>query len=214
MHVDELDIDVGLVRGLIAAQFPQWADHPLRRVEPLGTDNAIFRLGDDLAVRLARRNGPGMARRQGTGLAAKAGTTAASRHPGPGGAGTTHGVYPWCWDIHTWVDGETVPVEDIDAIQAARELAAFVAALQKVDPAGAPSGRGIPLAKRDEEIRYWLARFGGDPSVAREWERALAAPAWNGPPVHRQSGHQAAARPSPTPPDATCHGKAGAGSAA
>ena len=45
------------------------------------------------------------------------------------------------------------------------------------------AGRGIPLAERDREIRYWLARFDGAPVVAGEWERALAAPAWDGPPV-------------------------------
>ncbi len=49
-------------------------------------------------------------------------------------------------------------MEEIDATQAARDLAGFVAALQQVDPAGAPRGRGIPLAERDEETRYWLAR--------------------------------------------------------
>lgn len=76
-----------------------------------------------------------------------------------------------------------MPVEQIDPIQAARDLAALVAALQRIDPAGAPPGRGIPLAERDESFRYWLARFKGDPAVAEEWERALAAPAWAGPPV-------------------------------
>jgi Phosphotransferase enzyme family len=48
---------------------------------------------------------------------------------------------------------------------------------------GPPPGRGIPLAQRDREIRSWLARFDGDPAVTPEWERALAAPPWNGPPV-------------------------------
>lgn len=76
-----------------------------------------------------------------------------------------------------------MPVEEIDAIQAARDLAAFVGALQQVNPAGAPRGRGIPLVERDKEIRYWLARFEGDPAVTVEWERALAAPPWEGPSV-------------------------------
>jgi aminoglycoside phosphotransferase (APT) family kinase protein len=58
MHADELEIDEALVRGLLAAQFAHWADLPLARVEPAGTVNAVYRLGDDLAVRLARRNGP------------------------------------------------------------------------------------------------------------------------------------------------------------
>ena len=98
------------------------------------------------------------------------------------GKGRPSGEYPWFWDVYTWVEGDTAPVEQIDAIEAARDLAAFVAALQQVDAAGAPPGRGIPLSERDEEIRSWLARF-GDPAVNEEWERALAAPPWQGPPV-------------------------------
>lgn len=58
MHGDELEIDEPLVRRRLADEFPEWADLPLRRVEPAGTDNAIFRLGEELAVRLARRKGP------------------------------------------------------------------------------------------------------------------------------------------------------------
>ena len=52
-----------------------------------------------------------------------------------------------------------------------------------MSPAGAPRGRGIPLAERDEEIQYWLARFEGDAGVAGAWERAVAAPPWDGQPV-------------------------------
>jgi aminoglycoside phosphotransferase (APT) family kinase protein len=91
-------------------------------------------------------------------------------------------AYPWFWEVYTWVEGETEPVEKIDAVQAARDLAAFVWALQGIDPAGAPPGRGIPLAVRDEEIRYWLGRFDGDAAVRAEWKRALAAPPWGGRP--------------------------------
>jgi aminoglycoside phosphotransferase (APT) family kinase protein len=76
-----------------------------------------------------------------------------------------------------------VPVEDIDPIEPARDLAAVVGALQPVSPAGAPPGRGIPLVERDPDIRYWLARFDGASAVTAEWERALAAAPWDGPPV-------------------------------
>ncbi len=74
-------------------------------------------------------------------------------------------------------------VDEIDAIQAARDLAALVGALQQVSPAGAPPGRGIPLSERDGDVQYWLARFDGDPAVTVEWERALAEPPWDGLPV-------------------------------
>ena len=42
-------------RALIAAQMPDLADLPLRRVGASGTDNVIFRLGTGLAARFPRR---------------------------------------------------------------------------------------------------------------------------------------------------------------
>jgi aminoglycoside phosphotransferase (APT) family kinase protein len=50
MHADELEIDEGLVRRLLATQFPDWAGLELRRIEPSGTDNAIFRLDHGLSI--------------------------------------------------------------------------------------------------------------------------------------------------------------------
>ena len=54
MHEGELDIDVHLVRRLIAAQFPRLAGLPIRPVRSTGTVNAIFRIGDGLYARLPR----------------------------------------------------------------------------------------------------------------------------------------------------------------
>ena len=48
MHADELVVDAETVRRLVAAQFPEWAALPVRRLPPAGTDNQLFRLGDDL----------------------------------------------------------------------------------------------------------------------------------------------------------------------
>src|SRR5262249_32414926 len=55
--------------------------------------------------------------------------------------------------------------------------------MQQIDPDGGPPGPGVPLAERDQQTRYWLARFDGDPRATAEWERALAAPPWGGAPV-------------------------------
>lgn len=183
MHVDELEIDEALVRGLLAEQFPQWVDLPLSRVEPEGTVNAIFRLGDQLAVRLARRDGPTEPGGKEVEWLPRLAPLLPLDVPVPVAQGQPNRGYPWYWEVHTWMAGESVSVEEIDAIQAARDLAAFVAALQEVDPMGAPVGGGVPLAERDEEFRYWLGKLDGDPAVAAEWERALAAPPWEGSPV-------------------------------
>jgi len=183
MHADELEIDEALVRRLLADQFPEWADFPLSQVKPAGTVHAIFRLGDELSVRLARRKGPTEPGGKEIEWLPRLAPLLSLDIPVPVAQGHPTGTYPWFWDVYRWLEGASAPVEKIDAIQAARDLAGFVAALQQADPAGAPSGRGIPLMERDREVRYWLVRFDGDPAVTAEWERALAAPPWDGPPV-------------------------------
>jgi aminoglycoside phosphotransferase (APT) family kinase protein len=183
MHADELEIDEPLVRRLVAAQFPQWAGLPLRRIEPSGTVKAIFRLGEKLSARLPRLEGPQEPGSKELDWLAQLAPRLPVDVPVPVAQGRPGEGYPWFWEIHTWVEGDTLPVADIDAVVAARDLAALVAALREVDPAGAPQGRGIPLAERDPEARHWLARFGGYAEAAADWERALAAPPWDGPPV-------------------------------
>jgi GrpB-like predicted nucleotidyltransferase (UPF0157 family) len=180
MHIDELPVDEALARRLVDEQFPEWAGLPLTRVLPAGTDNAIFRLGDELAVRIPRidgRTAPGGKEREwlpkiAPRLPLETHLPVAQGHPGAG--------FPWYWDVYTWVEGETRDMLDIDPVQAARDLAGFITALRSIDPAGAPRGRGVPLAERDVQARAWLA---GDPRLLAEWEKALATPPWDGPPV-------------------------------
>jgi len=183
MHLDELEIDETLARRLLASQFPEWADLALRRVEPRGTVNAIFRLGQELSLRLPRRNGPTTPGSKELDWLPRLAPLLPVEVPVPVAQGRPSDDYPWFWEIHRWVEGETVPVTEIDAVQAARDLASLVGTLQRIGPDGAPPGRGIPLAERDPEIRSWLSRFRGDPRVTAEWERALAAPPWDGAPV-------------------------------
>ena len=52
MHDGEVDIDVSIVRRLVAAQFPQWADLSIKPVEVGGWDNRTFHLGAHMTVRL------------------------------------------------------------------------------------------------------------------------------------------------------------------
>jgi aminoglycoside phosphotransferase (APT) family kinase protein len=182
MHAGELEIEETLVRRLLAEQFPRWAELPLGRVEPGGTVNAIFRLGDELAVRLPRVDGSTEPSSKELEWLPRLAPQLPVDVPVPVAQGRPADGYPWFWEIHRWVPGETVPVEELDAVQLARDLAAFVGALRAVDPAGAPAGRGISLADRDRELRHWLRRV-GDPRVSAEWQRALAAPPWEGPPV-------------------------------
>jgi aminoglycoside phosphotransferase (APT) family kinase protein len=179
MHADELEIDEALVRGLLAAQFAHWADLPLARVEPAGTVNAVYRLGDDLAVRLARRNGPSAPGAKEVEWLPRLAPLLPLEIPVPVGQGRPTADYPWHWEVHRWVDGETVPVDEIDAIRAASDLASFVAALH--------SGPILPAGRRGEAFRWRNASASSD--TGWPGSRATAAPS-------RPSGSKRS-RPSP-----------------
>ncbi|WP_163508024.1 aminoglycoside phosphotransferase family protein [Fodinicola acaciae] len=188
MHADEFDIDAALVEKLVAEQFPQWAGKTIARVASSGTDNAIFRLGDDLSVRMPRI--PGAAKQ--IELEDRWLPRLAPHLPVAVSAPLAKGVptagYPWPWAIHPWLDGENPVVGQIgDPRQLAMELAAFVKALREIDTTGGPvADRGLPLASRDAYTRDAIARSEGlidTAAVTKAWDAALAAPRWDRPPV-------------------------------
>ena len=57
MHEGQLQVTAEIVAELISEQFPEWRQLPITRVQPGGTVNAIFRVGDDLAARLPLQPG-------------------------------------------------------------------------------------------------------------------------------------------------------------
>ena len=188
MHADEVDTDVSLVGRLLAAQFPHWADLPIEPVDSAGTDNAIYRVGDDMAVRLPRiRSATGQPGKEHEWLPRLAPHLPLAV-PVPLAQGKPAEGYPGHWSVVPWLEGETATVERIsDLGRAASDLARFVAALQRIDPADGPTAhRGAPLAARDASTREAIEALRGvidvDAATAA-WEAALAAPAWDGPPV-------------------------------
>ena len=193
MHADEADIDESLVGRLLAAQFPQWAGLSISPVHSAGTDNALYRLGEDMAVRMPRILGAaGQVEKEHRWLPRLAPLLPLAI-PVPIAKGMPAEGYPWQWSVCRWLEGETATIERIaDPRQAAAELAQFVGALQQIDPVGAPppgehnSFRGEPLATRDDETRDAIASLHGmldADAVTAAWEAALRAPAWLGPAV-------------------------------
>ncbi len=195
MHADEVDHDVALVGRLIAQQFPQWAALPIEPVPSSGTDNALYRLGEDMVVRLPRRE-----------LGRASQTFAKEREwlprlapllplavPVPLAAGLPGAGYPFEWAVYRWLGGEDATSEHIaDESRLARDLARFVAALQEIDPAGGPPPgqhnvfRGQPLAARDAGTRraiHALRDAIDADAVTAAWESALRSPEWNQSPV-------------------------------
>ncbi|MGC9538470.1 aminoglycoside phosphotransferase family protein [Streptomyces sp. UG1] len=190
MHADELDIDEALVARLVAEQFPRWAGLPVVRVASAGTDNAMYRLGDDMVVRLPRL--PGGARQIVTEhrwlprLAPHLPLTV----PTPLAKGEPAAGYDLPWGVYDWLDGENAydaPLTEPPV--AAAELGRFVAALRKVDAVGGPpSWRGDPVRKHDAYMRTAIHELGAagtlDARAATAfWEHTLGLPQWTAAPV-------------------------------
>ncbi|XVV08526.1 aminoglycoside phosphotransferase family protein [Actinoplanes sp. CA-131856] len=179
-------IDAALAAGLLEAQFPQWAGLPLRAVEQGGSDHVIFRLGDELAVRLPRHEGAiGQAVKESVWLPRMAPALPLAV-PEPVAVGRPGLGYPWHWSVARWLDGEVATVDLADSPEAAGALAAFLRSLQRFPLDGAPPGDGPPLPERDRETRRAIANVAGvfdAAALTSVWQTALDAPAWDRPPV-------------------------------
>ncbi|MDI6413241.1 aminoglycoside phosphotransferase family protein [Streptomyces albus] len=186
-------IDAALARRLVDTQFPQWAGLPLRLLDPVGSDHVIYRLGEDLSVRLPRHAGAvGQAAKEYEWLPRLAPHLPLAV-PVPVGVGEPGSGYPWPWAVARWLDGEVATVEALaGSSRTAVRLAEFLTALQAFVPADFPAGdvpgelAGQQLADRDRATRAAIAEAGDafDAAAMTElWDAALSAPAWDGPPV-------------------------------
>jgi aminoglycoside phosphotransferase (APT) family kinase protein len=193
MHVDEVNTSVSLVVRLLTAQFPHWADLPISPVRSAGTDNALYRLGKDMVVRLPRIHwATGQVEKEQRWLPRLAPLLPLAI-PLPLAKGEPGEGYPWHWSVYRWLEGEDATKERIaDPRQAATDLAQFIAALQRIDATGGPppgpynSSRGVPLAMRDARTRDAISSLQGrldTGAVTAVWKTAIAAPVWYGQPV-------------------------------
>ncbi|MFF8682940.1 aminoglycoside phosphotransferase family protein [Streptomyces sp. NPDC015237] len=191
-HTDACVLDEGLVRRLVDGRFPRWAGLPVERFPSGGTVNAMYRLGDDMVVRLPLVKG---------GVA----DVTAERHwlprlspllpatvPEVLGHGEPAEGYPWPWSVYRWLPGEIPEAGALtDPVALAGDLAGFVSAMRAVSLPGAPGAhRGGPLATLDAATTAALEELRGLPeedvdcdALAAVWQDALRAPAWDGPPV-------------------------------
>jgi len=181
----EVDITVELVRRLLRAQHPDLADLPLRVVAN-GWDNVTLRLGDELAVRVPRRELAAQLvlneQRWLPVLAPRLGVKA----PVPVRIGHPADELPWGWSIVPWLAGTLVAsVPVVRRRRLAQPLAQALARLHAPAPDDAPSNpvRGVPLDTRDDAVRTRIAS-GPVPEpgrVGRLWDELLRTPTWTGP---------------------------------
>lgn len=193
VHENEIPISVELVRTLVEAQFPEHADLSIEALPPVGTDNRLFRLGEELVVRMPRID-----------WAAESATFEASwlwriapyvslPVPVPIGLGEPGEGYPWSWTIVPWIPGENPELDgsNLDPEEWAVALGTFVRSMRDVPAFDAPvktEGRGAPLPLLDDWVQEWapqaVAAFGLDEdAVMAVWTDALEAPGPEGEPT-------------------------------
>jgi aminoglycoside phosphotransferase (APT) family kinase protein len=167
MHSGQLKITEAIVANLVATQFPQWADLPVRTVRSHGTVNALFRVGDDLVARLPLVCDDPDKERQALEVEAEAARRLAQispvRTPRPVGIGDPGAGYPAPWAVYYWLPGSLAGESEAaaDSPEFAHDLAHFILALREVDTAGrvfTGAGRGGLLSAFDEYVRHGLAR--------------------------------------------------------
>jgi aminoglycoside phosphotransferase (APT) family kinase protein len=180
MHPDELEIDDVLVRALLREQFPEWAGLPLERIRPDGTVHAIYRLGDELSLRLPRRERWSDDEHLTARWLPRLAPALPIAIPVPVAEGVPGDGYPCHWSVCPWIEGVAGVDEPWDSMRAADDLAAFVAALRRVDATGAPVGRDR-LASRDAGMRAMVSQLGSE--ALRVWEEALGTTPWEGAPA-------------------------------
>jgi aminoglycoside phosphotransferase (APT) family kinase protein len=177
----EHKIDSALVATLLAEQHPDLAHLPLQVVDA-GWDNALFRLGSLLAVRLPRRAAAAaLVDHEQTWLPRLADYLTLPV-PAPYRVGNPAHGYPWRWSVVPWLPGAAADQHEPDSSQA-QPFAAFLRSLHVPAPADAPPNpfRGVPLRQRAAAVEERMQRLASKtdfitPQITRIWHDAVNAP--------------------------------------
>ncbi len=176
----ELEIDAALVKALLAGQHPDLAQLPIQRMEA-GWDNAMFRLGNNLSVRLpCRKAAADLIKNEQTWLPLLADQLTLPI-PTPYRIGQAAHGYPWQWSVLPWLKGVAADQQEPDENQA-NPLAKFLRSLHTAAPPNAPVNefRGF-LPHRAAAVEERMKRLESKtnlitPAIKHLWNQALNAP--------------------------------------
>jgi aminoglycoside phosphotransferase (APT) family kinase protein len=169
------------VRALLRAVAPDLGELPLRLVAE-GWDNAIWRLGDDLAVRIPRREVAAPLIRHEQRALPILGPWLAEHgilSPVPVVNGEPTSSFRWPWSVTAWIAGERALGSPRGHNGAwAEDLALALRAIHRPAPDDAPPNpfRGNPLSTRDDVMQERLAQFPDRRALHDAWAAGLAAP--------------------------------------
>ena len=183
-----IDITRQTVVNLVAEQFPEWRDLPVRPVPRQGWDNRTFRLGDELAVRLPSAEGYVAAVAKENRCLPLLAAHLPLPVPDTVAVGRPSAEYPFPWSVRRWIPGTTA--ENADRALLAEDLGRFLAALRRVPTAGGPAGgphsyfRGCHPSVYSEQVQRSLEVLTDVDVAACQtiWAEALVS-AWPTAPV-------------------------------
>lgn len=187
MHEGEIALDIALVKRLLVEQFPHLSENSITVVRSMGTVNAIYRLGDELYVRLPRLEAWADGIDNEWTWLPKLAPHISLKIPKPLVRGKSTDWYPCPWAIYHWIEGS--PYQDrliSDERQLAHDLVNFILELRSIDRLGAPHGGRQPLVELDKATRSAIESSRGviDTEMAlMAWVRSLEALPWDGNPV-------------------------------
>lgn len=183
-----------LARRLVREQFPEWAELPLRPVEPQGWDNRTFRLGSDLAVRIpSARAYDAQVDKEHRWLPVLA-EILPLPIPKPIAKGAPGPLFDGPWSVYAWHPGQALNragAGEADLVAVAVSLGEFLTALRAAPTQDAPPpglhnfSRGAEFTVYAEEAIRALAglapeiREVGERCVRRATESSWTeAPVW------------------------------------
>lgn len=188
MPTAEIDVTPDLVHSLLMEQHPDLLRGRELTMLANGWDNAILRLGDDLLVRLPRREMAAELMEHEQVWLPRLADRLPAAVPAPVRVGLPTVDYPWRWSVVDWLPGRelgAVPIADRATV--AHRLGAFLAALHTPadDDVWRSPYRGGPLTDRASAIEERLVTFGGEhtDAILARWRELLAVPAPSGPPL-------------------------------
>ena len=188
MHENELNVSEELVRSLLVEQCPEWAKLPLQRIQSSGTDNALYRLGKELVVRLPRIDWAVNSIQKEYSWAPKIAKQLSTSISTPIFCGKQNTNFPWPWLVIKWNDGENPEFEQENEYNdLAVDLAQFLNEFHSIKLKNGPlSRRGVhlvnvnertstdlPLLKDEINVDYYLGL----------WKELSSLPEWAGAPV-------------------------------
>ncbi|MGW7271821.1 aminoglycoside phosphotransferase family protein [Streptomyces sp. NPDC054864] len=188
MTDSEIEITADLVRDLLREQHPDLAGLAIREVAG-GWGNQMWRLGDELAVRMQRMDPtPELQLKERQWLPVLA-PRLPLPVPNPVRSGEPSERFPKHWTVMTWVPGEPLDHASISrGDHAADTLARFLKALHVEAPAEVPSSADFGAHPKHcthgfEDFFRAVAPDDIAADVRAVWDDAVAAPEWEGPPV-------------------------------